>query len=319
MIILLTACGSVKSSETFALDTICTQQVYGSDSDAAIAEVDAMLQRITREYAINGIFISSINSAAPDAAQISDEAAALISTSLDIAAMTDGAFEPTIGPVSVLWDITGNPQVPSQTDLQEALELVDYKSVIIDGNKVSLAKAGMMLDLGGIAKGYAADIAAQIYKKHGIKSALLNLGGNIYAFGTRKDGKDWRIGLKDPFGQPGDCSAVVSVNNKSVVTSGSYERFFVSDGQKYHHIFDPFTGYPVQNGLLSVTVVCENSTIADALSTALFVMGLEDGMALVNRIESVEAVFITEVKDIYISDGLKESIEISNETYTIKS
>lgn len=319
VILALTACAPAGTSEIYALGTVCSQQVYGGDCGAAIAEVDAMLLRITGEYAINGALTGKISSAAPNPAELTDEAAALIGASLDMAALTGGAFDPTIGPVSVLWDITGNPKVPSRTDVQKALELVDYNNVKIDGNTVSLAKKGMILDLGGIAKGYAADIAAEIYKKHGIKSALLNLGGNIYAFGARKDGKDWRIGIRDPKGQPGEHAAAVAVSDKSVVTSGGYERFFESGGQTYHHIFDPYTGYPAQNGLLAVTVICKNSTMADALSTAFFVMGLDDGLALANRLDAVEAVFFTDEKEVYITDGLKESIEITNETYTIKS
>ncbi len=319
ILVLLASCAPVKTSEIFALDSVCSQQVYGSRKDEAIAEVNAMLQRITREYATDGTFISSIDFAAPKAVQINGEALALIKTSLDIAALTDGSFEPTIGPVSLLWDISGNPKVPSPKELQDALELVDYNNVTLDGNKASLTKEGMILDLGGIAKGYAADLATEIYKKHGINSALINLGGNIYAFGSRTDGKDWLIGIRDPQGQPGEYAAVINVSNKSVVTSGNYERYFERDGKKYHHIFDPSTGYPVQNGLLAVTVVCENSTLADALSTALFVMGRKDGMALAERIETVDAVFITDTEEIYITDGLKESIEITNETYTIKS
>ncbi len=307
------------TSEIFALDTVCTQQVYGSQSDSAIAEVNDMLNRISHEYAVGGELIGSINSAAPAQVKISDEAAKLVRVSLAMANMTEGAFDPTIGPVSALWDISGEPKVPSPQNVKEAAKLVDYKNVSITGNNVALAKKGMGLDLGGIAKGFAADIAVQIYKKYGIKSALINLGGNIYALGNRADGQSWRIGIRDPNGKAGEYAAVVPVTNKSVVTSGSYERFFESGGKTYHHIFDPHTGYPAQTGIIAVTVISENSTMADALSTALFVMGIKDGIDLVERTDDVEAIFFTQANEVYVSKGLQNSIEITNETYTIKS
>lgn len=307
------------TSEIFALDTVCTQQVYGSQSDSAIAEVNDMLNRISHEYVVGGELISSINSAAPVQVKISDEAAKLVRVSLAMANMTEGAFDPTIGPVSALWDISGEPRVPSPQNVKEAAKLVDYKNISITGNNVALEKKGMGLDLGGIAKGFAADIAVQIYKKYGIKSALINLGGNIYALGNRADGQSWRIGIRDPNGKAGEYAAVVPVTNKSVVTSGSYERFFESEGKTYHHIFDPHTGYPAQTGVIAVTVISENSTMADALSTALFVMGIKDGIDLVERTDDVEAIFFTQANEVYVSKGLQNSIEITNETYTIKS
>lgn len=319
--LLLSACApAMKTSESYALDTICTQKVRGENADVAIGEVNAMLQRITREYSLNeGSQLFAVNIAAPDAAQVSEEAAALIAQALQIAEETGGAFDPTIGPVTVLWNISGNPRLPSDEQISTALPLVDYSRVRMEGVAITLPEAGMMLDLGGIAKGYAADLAVTIYEKHGIGAALLNLGGNVYAYGAREDGSDWKIGLRDPLGNPGEYAAVIPIKNGSVVTSGVYERFFEKDGQVYHHLFDPRTGYPSDNGLLAVTVVCENSARADALSTALFVMGLEEGLEAAQNMPDVQAVFFTEARQIYVTDGLKESIEITNEAYTLKS
>jgi len=188
----------------------------------------------------------------------------------------------------------------------------------MDGNSVTL-DSGMMLDLGGIAKGFAADKAVEIYAQYGVTSALLNLGGNIYAYGQKQDGSDFRIGLRDPFGGEGEYAAVVSVHDTSVVTSGVYERYFESNGQTYHHLFDPKTGYPCDNSLQSVTIICTSSTQADALSTALFVMGTEDGMKLAEQLDGVEAVFITDDHQIYVTSGLAESIEITNEAFILNS
>lgn len=319
--LLLTACApAMKTSESYALDTICTQQVRGQNADAAIGEVNAMLQRITREYSLNeGSYVFAVNKAAPEAHDVSGEAAALIAQALKIAEETDGAFDPTIGPVTVLWDISGNPRLPSDEELAAALPLVDYQRVRIEGTRVSLPEAGMMMDLGGIAKGYAADLAVKIYEAHGVDAALLNLGGNVYAYGAREDGSDWRIGLRDPLGAPGEYAAVIPIKSGSVVTSGVYERFFEKDGRIYHHLFDPRTGYPADNGLLAVTVVCENSARADALSTALFVMGLEDGLKAAQSMPDVQAVFFTDARELFVVGGLKQSIEITNEAYTLKS
>ena len=316
--LLLGACApAAQTSESFALDTICTQQVRGGNAQAAVAEVNALLQRITVEYAVNGSQIGALNAAYPNAASLSDEAIMLIEMAIQIAAQTDGAFDPTIGAVSRLWDISGDARVPTDSEISMALPLVDHTRVTIDGNSVRLSE-DMVLDLGGIAKGYAADLAVKIYKEHGVLGALLNLGGNIYAFGTREDGGDWRIGLRDPLGVSGEYAVIVPVSNTSVVTSGSYERFFESGGQLYHHLFDPKSGYPAQSGLLSVTVICENSARADALSTAFFVMGLEEGLALARQMDGVEAVFFTEERQVYVTDGLKESIVIANEAYTLE-
>lgn len=319
--VLLSGCAGVQAkSESFALNTICTQEVYGGNAKQAADEVNGMLQNITNTMSMNeGSEVYAINEAAPGIAEVSQETADVVAEAALIAKETGRAFDPTIGAVTVLWDITGTPRVPGREEIDSTLKLIDYNKVHIDGTKISLAQSGMKIDLGGIAKGYAADKAAEIYKKHGIKSALLNLGGNVYAYGKRQDGNDYRIGIRDPLGSEGEIAAVITASDTSVVTSGVYERYFVSNGVTYHHIFDPKTGYPANNGLVSVTIVCKNSMKADGLSTALFVMGLDNGLEFANGQPDIQAVFITKDKRIYITDGLKESIEITNETYTLES
>ncbi len=320
------ACGCAAAKDTqvsgeyFALDTICTQQVAGGSAQTAADEVSAMLIRVTIEMSMNeGSDLYAVNTAAPRGAQVSPETADALQKALSLASLTGGMFNPAIGPVSSLWDISGNPRVPSVDELAEAVKRVDYTGVTIDGTTAKLARQGMMLDLGGIGKGFAADLAAQIYKKHGVKTALLNLGGNIYAYGEKADGSDYRIGLRDPSGRENDYFAVVYVHNTSVVTSGVYERCFESGGVTYHHLFDPKTGYPVENGLTAVTVVCQSSTKADALSTALFVMGLDDGIEFAQSLDDAEAVFVTKDNKVYVTDGLKGSIEITNENFVLQS
>lgn len=320
-ILLVGACAPVeKTSESFALDTICTQQVKGAKAEDATNDVNNMLTRITRELSINkGSYYYAINSNAPQPAEVSSEAAALVSDALRIADETDGAFDPTIGAVSTLWNISEEPRVPSADEIAAALPMVNYKNVSVKDNTVALAKSGMLLDLGGIAKGHAADLAVKIYDQYGIDSAILNLGGNVYVYGEREGGGAYRIGLRDPLGEENDYAAIISVQDTSVVTSGVYERFFESGGKAYHHLFDPKTGYPADNGLLAVTVVCESSTKADALSTAFFVMGLEKGLAFAEQTEGIEAVFFTDSQEITVTNGLEAHIEITNEAYTLKS
>ena len=320
---LLFASGCTKTAEAsgeyYALDTICTQHVLGGDAQAAAQEVSAMLTRITNEMSMNeGSDLYAVNSAAPQSAEVSEETADVLAQALSLAALTNSAFDPTIGPVSALWDISGDPRVPSTEELAAAVPLVDYTGVTLSGTTVTLAKAGMKIDLGGIGKGYAADLAGQIYEKYGVKSALLNLGGNIFVYGSKEDGSDYRIGLRDPYGEDNDFFAIIPASNTSVVTSGIYERYFVQDGVTYHHLFDPQTGYPADNGLAAVTVVCQHSTKADALSTALFVMGLDKGLAFAQGLDGVEAIFITTDKKVYATDGIKEIIEITNESYILQ-
>lgn len=320
-IIFLTGCTKApERSKSFALNTVCMQTVYGDNARQAVDEVNNMLQDITNTMSMNeGSEVYAVNEAAPGGVEVSQETADVISGAVRIAKETDGAFDPAIGAVTVLWDIAGDPRVPDSGEVSGALKMVDYNKIRIDGTNVSLAQGGMKIDLGGIAKGYAADKAVEIYEKYGIGSALVDLGGNIYAFGKRPDGKDYRIGIRDPLGSRGETAAVVQLSGTSVVTSGVYERYFEEGGVTYHHIFDPKTGYPADSGLLSVTVICENSMKADGFSTALFVMGLGNGLKFANKQPDIQAIFITEDRKIYVTDGLRESIEITNEAYTFES
>lgn len=314
-LIFLAGCAKTSAeSESYALNTLCTQQVYGNNAKQAISEVNSMLQEITNTMSMNeGSEVYAVNEAAPGSAEVSEDTARVISEAIEIAKETQGAFDPTIGAITVLWDISGSPRVPGSGEIDKALRLVDYNKVSASGTIVTLAQSGMKIDLGGIAKGYAADKAIEIYKKYGIESALLNLGGNIYAYGS------YRIGIRDPLGSAGEVVAAIPASDTSVVTSGVYERFFVENGITYHHLVDPKTGYPANNGLVSVSVICKNSMKADGLSTALFVMGLNKGLEFASGQADVQAIFITEDRKVYVTDGLKESIEITNETYTLES
>ncbi|MEN6350197.1 MAG: FAD:protein FMN transferase, partial [Syntrophomonas sp.] len=196
------------------------------------------------------------------------------------------------------------------------LLLVNYKDVLIDETKNSarLQEKGQMVDLGGIAKGYIGDLATEIYKKNGITSAFANLGGNVVALGNRPDGSPWKIGIQNPRGQNGETVGVVEVADKSVVTSGDYQRFFIKDGRRYCHIINPHTGYPIDSGLMSVTVIASSSADADGLAKAI-VLGLDKGMELIKNYGQAEAVFITNNKKIYVTPGLKNKFHFEDATH----
>ena len=221
--------------------------------------------------------------------EVSHELYELLQISLMMAELTDGAFNPAIGPLVKLWNIGfENETVPSQKEIDEILPLLDYKNIELKaGNQVFLQKKGMRLDLGGIAKGYAADKIAKILLEHGIKDFLIDLGGNILASGKNPSGKTWKTALRNPI--IGKQNPVISMNlqDASLVTSGNYERFIEKDGIIYHHIFDSKTGNPVHNNLNASSIISESSTLADALSTSSYVLGEEKTRALLQKLVMV--------------------------------
>ena len=246
--------------------------------------------------------IAKLNAADGAEVTLSDEGAKLLSLALDLSAATNGAYDPTVAPLTDLWGIgTDHQKVPSQSEIDAALQTVGTAHVHESGDAVTL-DSGSKIDLGGIAKGYAADLCADILKSADA-DGLLVLGGNIYAVGTN-EGKDWNIGIADPDDST-DTIAAVAVHDLSVVTSGDYERYFEQDGVRYHHIFDPKTGYPAASGLRSVTVIDANSTRADALTTALFVMGADKGRAYCEE-NGIAAVFVTADKQVFTTSRVAD-------------
>lgn len=234
----------------------------------------------------------------------------LLQKAVEFGRQTQGAFDITINPLVQLWGINKKGDfIPSEAEIQKALAFVHYQSVHLDrrSTSCSLAKKGQSIDLGGIAKGFAADEVRKILIENGVQSALINLGGNIAAVGNRPDGSPWKIGIQNPLAPRGEHAACLSVSNQTVVTSGCNERFFIKGGIRYHHILDPRTGKPAQSSVLSVTAVGDNSVHADALTTAFFILGPEKSFPLMREFH-VEAVFIMDDLSVVVSRGLKESI-----------
>jgi len=236
--------------------------------------------------------------------------------------LSDGKFDITIGPLVKLWKIgTEQAALPEKIQIANTLPLINHKNLILDrdSHSAKLNAPDMIVDLGAIAKGYAADEAAKILKEAGINHAIINLGGNILTLNTKPDGTNWKLGLQDPYEPRGDYMGIVSLNDQALVSSGIYERYFELDGKRYHHILNPQTGYPEENPILSVSIITKDSIDADALSTTIFLLGLENGMQMIENLPSTEAIFITSDNKVYVSSGINEkNFEISKDKFKLQ-
>lgn len=336
----------VKSErETFLLGTLVSIAAYGSDKtslDLAVSEAIDEIARLEQIFSVNlaSSEISRIN-AAPDIEgghAISPETSELLALSLKITEETDGAFDPTIGALVRLWGIgTDRAHIPGDHKIAELLPKVGWRAVTLwqipdEENlaqtvyKISAGK-GQELDLGAIAKGYAADRAAQVLRAHGVKSALLNLGGDLVTIGESPKQRGWRLGFQNPYGSRGDYFAVITTADSTLVTSGAYERFFEHEGVRYHHIIDPATGRPAVTDLVSVSIVMGqrgaqlNGARADALSTAIFVMGAEKARVFLDKHKDVQAILVSEDKEtgkisVYITEGLADSVILNKNAFS---
>ena len=247
-----------------------------------------------------------------DTWHISEDLAALLSEGLDITKESDGAFDIAIAPLTSLWDFTAeDPRVPDDAAIQKALPLCSSDGVTIDGQDITLPSDDIQFDVGAIAKGYIAARLKDFLMKKGVKSAIINLGGNVLCIGSKPDGTPFKIGIQKPFADRNETEAVMDITGKSVVSSGIYERCFKQDGKLYHHILNPQTGYPYDNGLISVTIISDQSVDGDALSTTCFALGLEDGLKFAEK-KGVQAVFITEDYELHYTDGFRDEIRVTD-------
>lgn len=237
---------------------------------------------------------------------VSTDLYALLEKGLYYSQLSGGAFDITVEPVSSLWDFqTEMPAVPADSSLHNALDLTGYDGLALTEHGVSLLQAGMGIDLGAAAKGYIADRIRDRLLAGGVEHAVINLGGNVLCIGSRPDGTAYRIGVRTPFGETTDTSLVLGITDQAVVTTGIYERYFEQDAKLYHHIINPQTGYPYDNGIASVTIIADNATDADLLSTTCFALGLQDGLALVEDLPGVEAAWIMTDGSIRYSNGFE--------------
>ncbi len=313
-----------EASETrdiFAMDTYMTLTIYGEKckeaADAAEAEIkrlDALLSTGSEESEV-----TKINK--EGGGKLSKDMDVLVKKSLDMYEKTDGIFDITIYPVMKLWGFsTKTFALPDQKQLDEKLSLVDASKISYDAKNLTLSfkQKGMEIDFGGIAKGYTSDRVIEVLKSYGIEHAMINLGGNVDLLGKKVDESEWKIAVQDPKKEK-DYIGILSVSDQVVVTSGGYERYFEEDGVRYHHIIDPNTGYPANNGLASVTIVSKDGTMADALSTSLFIMGKDNAMKYWRENSDLFSVILIEENGIiYISEDIKNSFDTNEKVEIIK-
>ena len=303
------------------MDTVCSVTLYDQAKADVYRDIFNRIREIENRMSVHleGTDIERVNAAAGiSPVQVHEDVFEVIERALYYAGISGGAFDPTVGPLVSLWGISGdNPRLPSQEEIDAVLPLVNWRDIELDreNNSIFLKKPGMALDLGAIAKGYAADEAAAIIRNARLKRALIDLGGNILIYGVKRDKSPWRVGIQNPLEGRGNYLGIVSGPAQTVVTSGVYERYFETDGVRYHHIFSPSDGYPARNGLLAVTIVTGISMEADALSTAVFVMGYEKGRALVESLDGIEAIFVFE--DLSVRKTKGADFQLIDESYLL--
>lgn len=278
-------------------------ELYKLNHRKDTSDKDTNTDRQTTPYPVSGT---------ADTWHISEDLAALLSEGLDITRESDGAFDIAIAPLTSLWDFTAeDPKVPDDAAIQKALPLCSSDGVTIDGQDITLPSDDIQFDVGAIAKGYIADRMKDLLVKKGVKSAIINLGGNVLCIGSNPDGTPFKVGIQKPFADRNETEAVMDITGKSVVSSGIYERCFKQNGKLYHHILNPKTGYPYDNSLISVTIISDQSVDGDALSTTCFALGLEDGLKFAEK-KGVQAVLITEDYELHYTDGFQDEINVTD-------
>lgn len=295
------------TKQLFAMDTVMSFTACGRGCEEA---VDAAMEEVRR---LDGLLstgeasseVGSINKAGMG--RVSEDTLAVLKRAQEIWEDTGGLFDYTVYPLVELWGFsTGAYHVPSETELEEALALVDASKVRCDGDVVTVGE-GQRIDFGGIAKGYASARVMEVFREHGIRSGMVSLGGNVQTLGRKPDGGRWQVGIRNPDSEQGDVLAVVEAEDLAVITSGGYERYFEENGTVYIHIIDPRTGCPADGDLSSVTVVSEDGTLADALSTSLYLMGYDAAVEYWKaRRAEFDMVLITDQGEICVTEGIRD-------------
>ncbi|MGM0380219.1 MAG: FAD:protein FMN transferase [Bacillota bacterium] len=325
LLILLSGCSQkepIKKSD-FLLNTVVSVTIYDNPDEKILNEVFDEMKNIEDKMSLhreNSEVVKINKMAGKKPVKVSKETLSVIKKSISFSKLTKGKVDITIGPIVSLWDIgSGNKNIPTKEKIEKKVSLINYKNIDIDENSqtVYLKNKNMKIDLGSIAKGYVADRVKEILEKNNVKDAIINLGGNIYAMGKKQDDKKFKIGIQDPKDDKNKPLGYVKVSNKSVVTSGIYERYFEKDNKRYHHILDVKTGYPVRNDLAGISIISDESIDGDGLSTSIFTLGLKEGIEKINQLKNVEAIFITKDNKIYFSDNIKKKFNLMKSNYEI--
>ncbi len=302
----------VATKELFAMDTYMTLTAYGDQAEKAVDRAAEEIKRLDSALSTGNeeSQVSKLN--ANGGGSLTEDTKYLFEKSMDLYESTDGLFDIAIYPVMEAWGFpTQDYKVPDKTELQNLLALTDASKIRYkeEENSVSFEEEGMKIDFGGIAKGYTSSRIMKIYQDLGVVSGLVNLGGNVQALGTKPDGSKWKVGIQDPEGKE-DYLGTLSIKDQAVITSGGYERYFEEDGKTYHHIIDPRTGYPADSGLISVTIVSSDGTLADGLSTSLFIMGKDKAIAYWrDHSDEFDGILETEDGTLYVTEGIEDEFE----------
>ena len=313
----LAGCSSVQElpeaeNSLFAMNTYMTLTAYGENAETALEESANKIQILESLWSVTDSEseIYRANHSAGQTITVSQETAELLSFALEMAEKTNGALDSTIYPLLTAWGFTTDTKrVPSDEEIASLLQYVGYDRIQLE-DKSLVVPDGMELDLGAVGKGYAADLVTEVLKKYGVESAIISLGGNIQAIGSRPDGNDWRIGIRAPW-EDGNLG-VLEINDAAVVTSGGYENYFEDEnGTVYWHIIDPATGYPADSGVQAVTIIGAEGRMCDALSTALFVMGSENAEEYWRENGGFDMLLITDENEIILTEGIADQFELS--------
>ena len=303
-------------AQDFIMNTNVEQKIIGDNANEIYCVAVNELHRLENimSFYKEASEVSLLNrNAGLESVRLSKEMIFVLQQSKHYCQLSQNAFNIMLSPLTQLWKKAGEwNEMPSNDEIKRTLTLCDNDNLLLDiaNNTAYLTKKDCMVDLGGIGKGYAADICCDIYKAMGAESAFINLGGNVKAIGNRADGSQWTVGIQQPDKPRGSCYCAVMCSGVSVVTSGGYERYQEIEGVKYHHILDGATGHPSESHLKSVTVISHNSTQADALSTAAFVMGLEKGVDLIYESGCVGAIFYTASNQVFMTKGIKQYLKL---------
>lgn len=330
LMVLLTACGNNKpkinekpyEDKQFLMGTYVQMRIYDDGKEAALKPAFKRVKELADKITVNqeGSEIDAVNKeAGVKPVKVTDDMFFLLKEAYKYSQDSKGGFDMAIGPITSMWRI-GFPDArkPTQNEIDQALKLVNYHEVEFnDENKtVFLKEKGMKLDLGAIAKGYITDEVVKVLKENDVTTAIIDLGGNVYVMGHSPRGnqkEDWTVGIQDPNQARNVVLGSVPESNMSLVTSGIYERYLEADGKTYHHLFNPKTGYPFDNDIAGVTIVSKKSIDGDGLSTAVFSMGVKEGLKYVEGLKDTEAIFVTRDDKVYVTAGLKDIFELNKE------
>lgn len=328
VMLITSSCTSVKISENtdaasisesssrdlFAMDTFMTLKAYGENRENALSAASEKILELEKMLSVTDekSEIWKLNHSDGVKTEVSEETAFILSEALKISEKSDGALDPTVYPVLREWGFTtGEYKIPEEEKISSLLENTGWEKLSITDNKVTVPE-NMMADLGAAAKGYTSDAVMKILSQNGVTSAVISLGGNVQTLGSKPDGSDWKVSVRDPFDEQSQM-CILSVSDKAVVTSGDYERFFIGDdGKKYCHIIDPSDGHPADNGIVSATIISDSGLLCDCLSTAVFVMGKDRAYKYWNENGGFDMILVSDDGRMFVTEGIDDNLEVIN-------